>query len=620
MSWHRLRTPLRIVFLTLLAGWPALSSHAQDALRLHLSEPDTSNFPLVSLHAQVIDETGMRVDSLGVSNFILEEDGSAITSLSLDEETVGSQMIFALNTDVGLRIRDTLGRSRFDRAKAALLSWWSQAAFSQLGVDDLTLLTSDSVLVQHGDSMAELASALDTTQPTFTEVDTGYELLFRALDYVSALDPGSGKPSSLIFVTTLLRQPRDIPLTNIITRARSTETTIYPILMGETTEDDQPEIEILLSLAEETGGYLLRFQEPAGLQDLADILLSQRQQYLLTYRSSAAESGPHEIRVSIGEEGTSATSSYVLQIEPAEVTLLNLPEIIERASDDPGLTLEALPPTSTSIEFAVSFPDGYVRPITASRLIVDGETVARSSEPPFNVLDWDLRSVLVTSQHTVQVAVIDSLGLEGISTPDTISFEVQLPPRGLSAIRPALGSLLLALGVLLAGVLLAAFLVTSRKPGIRTSRDDTENLRPMLLRRTALQRELPEQPVEAFLVPLDSSDEYIPLIGTDTILGRDPSHAAVPIEDSSVERMHARLIRQADGEYLIRDQGTIAGTWINYEEVPTTGQRLRHGDLVHLGAAGFRFELAAAPPPRRIRVEPAQGRPRPGIANGDEST
>jgi predicted component of type VI protein secretion system len=71
--------------------------------------------------------------------------------------------------------------------------------------------------------------------------------------------------------------------------------------------------------------------------------------------------------------------------------------------------------------------------------------------------------------------------------------------------------------------------------------------------------------------------------------------------------MHARLIRQADGEYLLRDQGSIAGSWVNYELVPKSGHRLQHGDHVQLGRVEFRFQLPGDQPPREIRVSPDDG-------------
>jgi predicted component of type VI protein secretion system len=68
--------------------------------------------------------------------------------------------------------------------------------------------------------------------------------------------------------------------------------------------------------------------------------------------------------------------------------------------------------------------------------------------------------------------------------------------------------------------------------------------------------------------------------------------------------MHARLIRQADGDYLLRDQGSVAGTWVNYDLIPSEGRRLRNGDLVQLGRVEFRFQLPGKHPPRPILTYP----------------
>jgi pSer/pThr/pTyr-binding forkhead associated (FHA) protein len=69
-----------------------------------------------------------------------------------------------------------------------------------------------------------------------------------------------------------------------------------------------------------------------------------------------------------------------------------------------------------------------------------------------------------------------------------------------------------------------------------------------------------------------------------------------------VSGLHAQITRVAGGGYLIRDQGSVAGTWVNYEPVPAAGRSLEHGDLIHVGRVGLRFRLAAAPEPRRVRV------------------
>ncbi|UCF61699.1 MAG: FHA domain-containing protein, partial [Anaerolineaceae bacterium] len=94
--------------------------------------------------------------------------------------------------------------------------------------------------------------------------------------------------------------------------------------------------------------------------------------------------------------------------------------------------------------------------------------------------------------------------------------------------------------------------------------------------------------------------------GVEFIFGSDPSMTSAPLLDPSVAGIHARLTRQAAGDYLIRDQGSIAGTWINFELVPDEGHLLKHGDLIHIGRQVFRFRLPTSPPPPEVRIYPAK--------------
>jgi hypothetical protein len=71
--------------------------------------------------------------------------------------------------------------------------------------------------------------------------------------------------------------------------------------------------------------------------------------------------------------------------------------------------------------------------------------------------------------------------------------------------------------------------------------------------------------------------------------GMDPNLATIVLDDPSVEGLHARLIRQDDGSLRLEDEGSVAGTWVNFAPLAEGGQVLEHGDLVHFGRVGFRF-------------------------------
>jgi len=73
------------------------------------------------------------------------------------------------------------------------------------------------------------------------------------------------------------------------------------------------------------------------------------------------------------------------------------------------------------------------------------------------------------------------------------------------------------------------------------------------------------------------------LANTVTRLGRHPE-SEISLDDISVSRRHAEIERQAD-EYVVRDMGSLNGTYVNQRRVDTTV--LQQGDEILIG----RFRL-----------------------------
>jgi predicted component of type VI protein secretion system len=91
----------------------------------------------------------------------------------------------------------------------------------------------------------------------------------------------------------------------------------------------------------------------------------------------------------------------------------------------------------------------------------------------------------------------------------------------------------------------------------------------------------------------------------DVILGSDPHQIDLVIIDPSIEGVHARIHHEA-GSFLITDAGTVAGTWVNYNQVGPQGMYLEHADIIHLGIVGFRFKLSEPGQSRKIVVTPLE--------------
>jgi pSer/pThr/pTyr-binding forkhead associated (FHA) protein len=129
---------------------------------------------------------------------------------------------------------------------------------------------------------------------------------------------------------------------------------------------------------------------------------------------------------------------------------------------------------------------------------------------------------------------------------------------------------------------------------IQIQPETTTHIFPGWIKRINLtQRKLSTQ-TEALLVPIsnyDNSNELVPIpITSDTLtIGSDPELANISIEDPSIESLHAMIRKKNEGHYQIIDQGSTAGTWVNYLPIQEDSKNLEHGDQVHFGRIGFIF-------------------------------
>lgn len=599
-----------------LLGGPAPAAAQQAApVRAVLTSPDAGSFPEVSVFLSVTDALGARLTGLTAAEVELLEDDLPQAGLRVDEVLVGARQVFAINSGPRMRL-PAAGGQRYELVRRALLTWWRQPEAAAVALDDLTLLGADGVLVAHSSSAAELASALDRHAPTFEGSLADPDLLLRALDFLADPAPRPGMPGQVLFITPPIAPGRETAFANAAARALEIGARIDMVLVGPAEALDFPETATLRQLAEVTGGGFLLFDPAQGLAPLAPRLLGQRTQYRLSYTSTAGSSGSRTLRARVvaGEsEALSSPASFGVTLLPPEVVFIDPPQAIDRSPDEAAERAADLVPSTQTLRLLIQFPDGYPRALSLSRLVVDGAPASIRVQPPFDALEWDLRAYERTGVHTVRAVVEDSLGLQGATADHTVSVRVTPPPGGLAAFRQALGPLAVALGLLVLGIAALAVLTGwRRRPPQGLSRP--LRLYPRSLQnRGRLQRTTRPPAPEAVLDPVGRAAPDrapIPLTGGDLTLGRDASLAAVALDDPSVAALHARVFRQVGGEYRIRDQGSIAGTWVNYEPVTESGRCLRHGDLIHIGRVALRFRRIPPPPPPPVHVHslpPEQG-------------
>ncbi|MGD2253358.1 MAG: FHA domain-containing protein [Anaerolineales bacterium] len=617
------RTPILRLFLlilTLMALFaPQASVLAQFEAIISINSLATDEFPSLSIYVSVSDENGRIISGLPATSFRVIEDGIQLPNLDLEEVLTGTRQVFVINTSTGLSRRSETGTLFYEQIHQALLDWWQSPESTQYGTDNLTLITTDGSLASHVPLAAQLAAALDLTEPTYDETLSDLDLLLHGLAAIADPSPMPGMPRHLIFISPLIESPGDIQVTNAIALARESNTAIHTVLVGSAEAAWMPGGDAMRRMSQQTGGSYSFFDPEAGLGELAALLAQQRQLYRLTANSLVYRSGEHTIEVQVSEEtleGASEPVTYRIELQPPEVAFVEPPIAISRQPEDPDQPIDTLSPSSRDLTLLVTFPDGHPRPLVESWLVADGVVVARQSEAPFEQIPWDLSDILANRTLTLQAGVQDSLGLEGISVQIQIRVEVPPPPQGLEALKPALTWLLAALGVLIVGVLLAVALIsTSRQqPAPRPMDKQTTSPVDVRLRQAVYPRRPMHQIAEAFLIPLGPQGQEgqpIPITGAVLTLGRSASLVSAPVDDPSIAALHARLIRRAGGEHVIRDQGSIAGTWVNHQPIPEDGRVLKHGDLVHLGRIAFRFRMRVPPAEHEVRITPTDQNGRP---------
>lgn len=92
-----------------------------------------------------------------------------------------------------------------------------------------------------------------------------------------------------------------------------------------------------------------------------------------------------------------------------------------------------------------------------------------------------------------------------------------------------------------------------------------------------------QQPAkDPFLVIMSGQEKgkKVLLVSSSMLIGRS-THANIQIFDPRVSRQHARITKES-GDFVIIDQESANGTWINGHKV--TSQILRNGDHIVVGS------------------------------------
>ena len=624
-----MRIPLRLfcVLLITCLALPVILARADGLAYAAMTPPDTTKFPAISSYLDAFDEHGEFLSNLGVNDISVLENGELIKPESVESLTTPLSFVLAVNSDPALGNRDGQGLSRFAKLQTILSAW--AGALPANSEDRLGLVWNGGAIASHL-TPSDWKTRLTAFDPVTNKSAASNLALSYALDAAQEAQLGPGSKKSILLISPHLGVKDQAGLTDLIARAKQSGVRINVWIVDSQAYMGNAGSLALVNLAEATGGHFATFTGSESLPALETWIGTLRTVYRVSYNSKIRAPGQNSVTLQVnnGSQSLSTPSaSFQLDIQAPSAVLLSPPITLVRQNPDAPFNIESFTPAEQQISILVEFPDGRVRSLKRTTLFVDGKKEAENTAEPFTHFNWNLRTYVASGEHSLKVEVEDALGLSQVSASVPVQVTVVQPPGGMAGLilRNSTAitiSFLVLAGAVVLGILILggrrglASLAERRKsqkkkvdpvtqpvPAVEESpKNGRANPFPWLRRR--------DPPAPAYLARLAADGS--PLAGADPItvsgreitFGSDPTQATVVLDHPSLSLLHARLRREPDGSYLLLDQNSVAGTWVNYNPIPREGQTLQHGDLIQFGTLTYRFVLAKAPAPRKPTITP----------------
>lgn len=638
---------LTVLFcLSLALGW-GLPVRAQAQAEIDIYPTDVSAFPVISTFMDVFDASGRFVSGLKPEQVTVLEDDGPQQLQKLSEMVVPAQIAVAINPGPPLSVRDKEGLPRFQGIVKALNAW--AQALPTNTPDDMSLVTIAGPIISHASAKDWLVS-LSAYQPDFRATTPNLQSLAIAIDTVAVSTPRVGMKRAVFFITPHMDDRNiDTLIQPLIQRALQSHVRVFVWFADADLYAATTSAAAFNNLALQTSGAYFSATGTQPYPDPDTYFAPLRRLYSLNYISKVTTGGSHSYSVLAKTQAgdiKSGDQPFTVDIQAPNPMFVSPPlQIVRRPPNDDPYNTSLLQPASQKLDIIVEFPDGHDRPLVRTSLYVDGQIVAENKTAPFDSFTWDLSGYTQSGEHKIIVEAVDDLNLSKTSMEIPVTVTVIRAPQGLAALFSRYRESITLGAVAFAGLVLVLILFigpfriafvraqasrqtqadpltqevataveepiteNDKKAGRGRGVSAASNIKAQQIEAPASLRRLIQDPLAApgqTFKPAPVSP--ILLTEKEITFGTDPVQSIHVLDDPSLAPRHARITRNKEGNYLLADAGSVAGTWINFEPVGKEGHLLQHGDVVHFGQLAFRFELKDPPPV----VEPKVDKEDPG--------
>ncbi|MFQ5942833.1 MAG: FHA domain-containing protein [Anaerolineales bacterium] len=593
-----------MILLLLFSILPTNALSQEETQPIKVTHIVTDEFPNVNVRVAAWDTNMVIIPN---ENLHVLEDGVHFEVDSVAQVDVGVRIAFVIDPGDGVNNTGITLQTVYEIASEYLETFMVGRPWMMADVDEVT------VLVQEGDS-TELISTMSSDPTLISQQLSSYvppsvgrpssagvytrTALRRGLDELQFAPGEQDKPQALVLFTPGMRADT----ADLAERAIEAGIPVH-IVMTRERESNFWE-EALEPLATVTGGEFATHYGVDGLEPLFEDLTRRRQQLEVAYRTNSSTAGQRNVTVEIEGSGEvfTAHGQYAVELSQPEVEVISPAPgaVINRQAIERDADPSDAEPTFLTVVAEVEFPDGYQRELGPAQLLIDGTPAGQGQVVDGrSEITWDIRSYQTIGQvpATLQVVLTDELGIQGQSTPRTVSVNYIEPPSG--------GTpdwlLFVTLAVALVSLAAVVFLFLNRQHLAPALAGAGESLSDFVERVTGRRTALV---AKAYLVPLEGFEELpqrsFEVYGT-TAIGRSRKHADLLFhindEDSAISRLHCTLLDE-DDHFAIRDEDSTNGTLVNGEKItPLESMRVHDGDTIDVapierGGLRFLFQLA----------------------------
>ncbi|MDQ7030119.1 MAG: FHA domain-containing protein [Ardenticatenia bacterium] len=584
---------LTIAFTT--AVWAQSTSQ-----RLVIRLMDVSAFPNVTLYVQGL---GFSLDDIQLS---VLEDGQEVEA-QVQPATMGVQVAILLDASRSILAKGNSGIPRYQEAGLAT------RRFVELGLLDPQLDRLASYVARPQDG--QLGILQTWTYDHQAAVDRLYlyepkeppeatplhDLLFSIFDHFNqAQDVSPAISRAIVLFSDGLSGSSSLEITDAINRAQEENVPIFTVLLGRSETGERN----MRRLATLTGGQFVRLDNIEDVDAIWRAVGQLREQLLISYRARSAEPRQVEVMATLSNGTTTSTTMIfpAVKVDVPTVTIVQPQEGMFITKEAPAFDtpLSEVEPRELPIQIQIQWPNGEPRAIRRVEYTVGTETRI-VEQAPFDQIIFPINK-LDTGRYTVRAVVEDELGLRAESPPVTFEVEVvRPPPPGTEpAVELTLGNrtvviprdrITMGINVLVLFVALAALFFALQKTDMGPAA--TKVMQDIWKQVTRPFRPDEIESAKAYLEVIDPGEALglAPKLALREVtkIGRDPSSVHIKIPDSRVSRLHCTIKEESRG-FVIQDEGSTAGTWVNGNKLGITDSHLlRDGDIIAVGPVRLRF-------------------------------